>query len=370
MNLIISQAENTQESNVPSSVVEKLYNLAFTVSGGVVVQSQTAPTTLVGTIGVSGGTYEDYVTRLESAYSHLHINAPSYYIRIEDSVVRTVLSTLIGDGTGVTQTNIDNTSIETLAGANFNGATKFYEFEKFAHITQIPNNSNIDLKTINKVKLPCSKFYGSNSVKFNGVIYELICPNLTQTDRVFGDAIGGIFYIGGSTFDFSQSGEDYPMCRIEDGTSYVNVNKMLYLPKVTDITFTRSGGCDSCFGSKKWRPNTPWKIVYIKGTAGQKTNIQNKIFEQCDITNLIINNTVLPDINNGLLNATNVYVPSDILTSSTSGGVTTYSLSITDPWAAASKYPVFKPISEFPKVATLAAWEDEGMPVKLVEALM
>lgn len=357
-NLIITQSN---VETVTNNLITKLYQEV----------SNSTSYNITGILNVNK-CYESEAEYLRTHCPELTIiSSGGYYINIEDPIVKSLLANQIGDGTGVTQTNIDNTSISTLASADFTGATKFHEFEKFAHITQIPNSSNIDLKTINKVTLPCSKFYGNNSVKFNGAIYELICPNLTQTDRVFGDAIGGIFYIGGSTFDFSQSGEDYPMCRTAGNNEFFNVNKMLYLPNVTDITFTRSGGCHSCFGNQKWRTNAPWKIVYIKGDVGQKTNIQDKIFENCDITNLIINNTVLPDIKNGLLNnVTNVYVPSDILTSSTSGGVTTYSLSITDPWAAAGKYPVFKPISEFPTVATLTAWEDEDMPVKLVEELM
>jgi hypothetical protein len=108
----------------------------------------------------------------------------------------------------------------------------------------------------------------------------------------------------------------------------------------------------------------------LKGEAGQQTSIHSKAFNRCTITNLIINNTTLPNIVGEMLNATNVYVPSSILTSSTVGNVTTYSLNITDPWGAANKTPTFKPIDEFPTVATLAAWEDENMPVKLVEELM
>lgn len=87
MSLVISQAEYTPETNLSADVVAKLYNLAFAKVNGVVTLKQDAPTILVGTINLSGPTYQEYVTALTSQYSQLHISASAYYVLFEDPVV-------------------------------------------------------------------------------------------------------------------------------------------------------------------------------------------------------------------------------------------------------------------------------------------
>lgn len=300
------------------------------------------------------------------------ISSGGYYINIEDPIVKSLLANQIGDGIGVTATDINNTTINTIANINFDGAERFHEFSRFTQIQNISSGSNIDLKTINKVSLPCNTLV-NNSITFPNSVYELICPYLTDTNFVFGDKLAGIIYIGGNTFNYSQTTSNYTMCRLYDvnHVGFQNVNKMLYIPNATSLTYPSQG--DSCFGNEKWQPNTPYKIVYLKGVSGQQTTIADKMFNNCTITNLIINNTTLPEVKNAMLTATNVYLPDSILTSTTVNNVTTYSIDtsisgMTNPWSGQSS--TIKPISEFPTVATLTAWEDEQMPVKLVEELM
>lgn len=371
MNLSVTQSNQSTEQGVPSEAVNKQYNLAV---------SSTPPTELEGNISLDGPTYEEYVSTLKEKYPKLYITAPAFYVKFQDPVTESKLANAIGDGTGVTSNNIQSvTDNKVIGNIDFTDCTYFHEFGKFTGLTTIgemtyaPND--VALRTVSEVTLPYIEMYRAHSVSFFGSVY--ICPRLSKFAPYLsndgydnGDRIQHILYIGGTNLE-SYYLADMPMFDNVNNNPYSD-SKMLYLSNATSIT--QANTCESTFGNRQGKKACPYQIVYLRGINGIKTTIGDRVFANCSITNLIINNTVLPDIKNSLLTATYVYLPSSILTATESAGTTTYSLNLeavgleSNPWNGYT--PTFLPIDEFPTAETLDSWRDEGKPIKLIESLM
>ena len=147
MSLTISQSENITETNVAAEVVEKLYNLS---------QSQTPPTTLVGSISLNNPTYQDYVTSLTTDYPNLHITAPAYYVLFEDSVVQQICATNWGSNGNVTTAQLNSvTSIDNNSGFKANSSiTKFNEFRYFTGLTSMGSQTFRDCSNLEEITVP------------------------------------------------------------------------------------------------------------------------------------------------------------------------------------------------------------------------
>lgn len=147
MSLTISQSENTTENNVAAKVVETLYNLS---------QSQTPPTTLVGSISLSSPTYQVYVDSLTTDYPHLHITASAYYALFEDSIAQQICATNWGSNGGVTTAQLAAVStIDENSGFKANSnIVKFNEFSYFTGINNIGSQAFRDCTALEEITIP------------------------------------------------------------------------------------------------------------------------------------------------------------------------------------------------------------------------
>lgn len=199
MSLIISQAENTAEQNIPAGVIEKLYNLTFTTVGGVETLRQDAPTTLIGTVSLAGPTYQEYVTSLTTQYSQFHVNGNGYYVLFEDPIVKQLCATTWGDGTGVTTAQLG--SVSKIKPSPFKGNTnivKFNEFQYFTGLTSQTYNdwlnnddgfygcTNLEEITLpsNLPSIPIGAFSGCTSLK---TLHKTDLGDIQVSGRAFRD---------------------------------------------------------------------------------------------------------------------------------------------------------------------------------------
>lgn len=158
MSLVISQAEYTPETNLSANIITKLYNLAFTKVGGQTTLRQDAPTTLIGTVSLSGPTYQEYVTSLTSQYPQLHISASAYYVLFEDPVVQQICATQWGDGTGITTTQVASVSNNSTFKSAFTGSNivKFNELQQFTNLDLNYSGILSGLTSLQEISLPSS----------------------------------------------------------------------------------------------------------------------------------------------------------------------------------------------------------------------
>ena len=157
--LIIEQ--NTIPENVTSNVIHKLYETSKAIidaeEANEVEESQVS---LKGNLQVSKA-YGDEIDWLEAKFPDLHITATGgKYIRFEDSNVESILAQYWGDGTGITEAQIQSVQHFNDKFVNNTSIQTFDEFYKFPNITEINGNNrfnsctnlkSIDLRNITKI---------------------------------------------------------------------------------------------------------------------------------------------------------------------------------------------------------------------------
>lgn len=195
MNLVITQSENTPETNLPAGIINKLYNLTFVTSNGVTSLRQDRPTNLVGTISLSGPTYQEYVTALTTQYTQFHVNASSYYVLFEDSVAQQVCATNWGDGTGVTSAQLagvtNNNTFKNAFNSSVNtNIVKFNELQYFTNLSLSGEYMLSGWTSLQEVTLPnscTSMVYGL----FSGDTSLTTINNTTQFTSLSNDVFSG-----------------------------------------------------------------------------------------------------------------------------------------------------------------------------------
>ena len=157
--------QNTITENVTSNVIHKLYETAKAIidaeEANEVEESQVS---LKGNLQVSKA-YGDEIDWLEAKFPDLHITAGIRYIRFADDAVYARLSQYLGDGTGITSSEITNANIFSSSNDSNTGQpyfksntsiTSFNELGQLPQVTTIPNScfqgctnlTNIDLSNI------------------------------------------------------------------------------------------------------------------------------------------------------------------------------------------------------------------------------
>lgn len=115
--------QNNIQENVSSSVITKLYELTQT--------NLDNTSNLQGNLHVNA-TYQDYVDYLETKYPNLYISSNKIYVRFEDPVAQQIIADQIGDGIGVTLTQMQSYT-KAIPGSWFKNQNieKFNEFALF-----------------------------------------------------------------------------------------------------------------------------------------------------------------------------------------------------------------------------------------------
>lgn len=158
--------QNGEESNVPSEVVTKLYNLSMA--------NQLQPNDLQGTIYVSN-TYPEYKQRLESLHPNFHINVGAFYILFDDEEVTNVLTTqgVLIPGSGLTPTQASQVQI---GESWFENNTSIQTFDELKYFNPVGNrNSFKNCTSLTSVDLSDRTYIGGGEfqgctslVYFNG----------------------------------------------------------------------------------------------------------------------------------------------------------------------------------------------------------
>ena len=180
--IVITQTKENGlvESNVPNSIVTKLYNIGKdddanqTITYGVDENDPVRPvSTISGAIQVAAA-YNDQLQYVAAKYPNLDITPTSVYISFADSEVESVLLTnSIGDGVGVTTSAATTATIGTIFRDNTD-ITSFNEFGYFTKANNQPssemfkgctNLSSIDQSNI--TKLANRQFYGTGLTTVN-----------------------------------------------------------------------------------------------------------------------------------------------------------------------------------------------------------
>ena len=219
--LIIEQ--NTIPENVTSSVIHKLYETAKAIidaeEANEVEESQVS---LKGNLQVSKA-YGDEIDWLEAKFPDLHITAGARYIRFADDAVYARLSQYLGDGTGITISEITNANIFSSSNDSNTGypyfrgntsITSFDELRQLPQVTTIPsetfrdasNLTTIDLSNVTSVGssafLNCTALTTANLSNYSSIDDSAFsgCTSLTSID------LSNCTSIGISAFNNSLNG--------------------------------------------------------------------------------------------------------------------------------------------------------------------
>lgn len=128
--LEIKQASDRTEV-VTSSVIDKLYNLAYENQELGILSQLDDSSELQGRLE-SQAAYEDAVLYLRAKFPNLTITVPNnnYYLRFQDPVIAQIFNTEYGDGTGTTQAQL--TAVTNLNGRfGANTYTDFVEADSY-----------------------------------------------------------------------------------------------------------------------------------------------------------------------------------------------------------------------------------------------
>lgn len=211
--------QNTITENVTSNVIHKLYETAKAIidaeEANEVEESQVS---LKGNLQVSKA-YGDEIDWLETKFPDLHITAGIRYIRFADDAVYARLSQYLGDGTGITSSEITNANIFSSSNDSNTGQpyfksntsiTSFDELGQLPQVTTIPNScfqgctnlTNIDLSNVTSIggsafqnctsltSVDLSNCSSINNKTFNG------CTSLTSADLSNCTSIGNDAFNG------------------------------------------------------------------------------------------------------------------------------------------------------------------------------
>lgn len=175
--------QNTTPEIVTSNVIHKLYETAKAIidaeEANEVEESQVS---LKGNLQVSKA-YGDEVDWLEAKFPDLHITAGARYIRFADDAVYARLSQYLGDGTGITSSEITNANIFSSSNDSSTGypyfqnntsITSFNELGQLPQVTTIPNNAFYSASSLTSIDLSNITSLGTQT--FMG------CAGLTSVD--------------------------------------------------------------------------------------------------------------------------------------------------------------------------------------------
>lgn len=164
---------------VTSDVIHKLYETAKGILDEEALNEvEESQVSLQGSLVVPKA-YGDEIDWLETKFPDLHITAGARYIRFADDAVYARLSQYLGDGTGITSSEITNANIFSSSNDSsteypyFRGntsITSFNELGQLSQVTTIPSGcfsgctslSSIDLSNITSIE--SSAFFGCSSL--------------------------------------------------------------------------------------------------------------------------------------------------------------------------------------------------------------
>lgn len=188
--------QNTITENVTSNVIHKLYETAkVIIDNEELNEVEESQVSLKGNLQVSKA-YGDEVDWLETKFPDLHITAGARYIRFADDAVYARLSQYLGDGTGITSSDITNANIFNSSNDSSTGypyfqnntsITSFNELGQLPQVTTIPNNAFYGASSLTSIDLSNITSLGTQT--FKG------CASLTSVDlsNVTGIGNGGCF---------------------------------------------------------------------------------------------------------------------------------------------------------------------------------
>lgn len=174
---------------VSSSVITKLYEIAHT---GLDVSSN-----LQGRLHVTGayGYQIDYLTQ---QYPNLYINADKRYFHFEDPVVEQLCATKWGDGTGITESDMQ--SVTAIDWQTFNGNTNIQTFDElgdFPNLTRIQTYGFSDCTNLRSIDLSNIQYFGGQAFQSTSLTGIINLPSAIEIgDNSRGQAFG---YIAGIT---------------------------------------------------------------------------------------------------------------------------------------------------------------------------
>ena len=170
--------QNTITENVTSNVIHKLYETAKAIidaeEANEVEESQVS---LKGNLQVSKA-YGDEIDWLEAKFPDLHITAGIRYIKFADDAVYARLSQYLGDGTGITSSDITNANIFSSSNDSNTGypyfrgntsITSFNELGQLPQVTTIPNAAFRDTSNLTSIDLSNVTSVGDSSFWSSGI---------------------------------------------------------------------------------------------------------------------------------------------------------------------------------------------------------
>jgi len=109
MSKIIKLIQILHEKKISSDFINKIYNMLHRKQDLNEETIDMENSNFVGEITLSGPTYEEYVTYINTYFPNLTINVSEYYIMVEDPEMLRILMTLnmSGDGIGLVQADFD-----------------------------------------------------------------------------------------------------------------------------------------------------------------------------------------------------------------------------------------------------------------------
>ena len=322
----------------------------------------------------SGTAYGRHVEYLRSHFSGLTLDVTNEYVEFGDSAAERVLAAAIGDGVGVTEADISAvTTMGALTSIDFSGVEYFHELARFTGVKNAVIGSNsytggdahysLSFPSCKEIAVPFTTIRRYDGLRTGESLDVFIAPYVTELTKEFGISnCPSLLYLGAGSLAFTLAG-DIGMMQNKSQDAF-RQSMFLYMPNVTSVS--TSG--DSFFGIGEWQYARPvYSIVYMKGTPGVPVTVGARCFSNCNVTNLVINNTALGSMSLPSSVGT-VWVPRSLLTEEETVSGSVYTL--TTPEGNFTNSLTYRPIEDFPTTASLETWKAEGKPVKLREAYM
>lgn len=207
---------------VSTSVITKLYEIAH---AGLDVSSN-----LQGRLHVAGA-YGYQINYLTQQYPSLYINADKRYFHFEDPVVEQLCSTKWGDGTGITESDMQ--SVTSIDWQTFNGNTNIQTFDElgdFPNLTRIQTYGFSGCTNLRSIDLSNIQYFGGQAFQSTALTGILNLPSAIEIgDNSRGQAFG---YIAGITE--VHIGPNFQ--RFVNGTSFINCSQLTKVTGLENIT--------------------------------------------------------------------------------------------------------------------------------------
>lgn len=254
------EQNNTAIEQVSGSVIEKLYQLAF--SGNLDASSN-----LVGRLHTTA-TYQEYIDFLTQQFQDLYINADKYYIAINDPEVERICANQLGDGIGVTQQDITNVPVSFVE--NFRGNANILDLsilEQFVFDPIQSYNSSINyytgkMQNLKKIYIPAvfTSIYHVDDKSPYPALEQISMPNIQEIGR---SAFNGcsnlqmtslpdsVTTVGAFSFmNSSVSISDTNNVTLLDSQAFENCKNITAFTIRNKCKFTGNGLFDSCINLK------------------------------------------------------------------------------------------------------------------------